>query len=184
VPKNTKTLLIIAAVAVAAYLGYRWYENKKANASGTNSPTGALGTNLNSVAPELVGGSTGPSVGPALSSPVNITLNENVAPPPVDQGGPMVPANNQTGTGSLTGASSPTTSASGTSSQPTTSPAGGSESDTGTATSTSGTTTTAQTTPEQPQFTAAQVKKAYAKGRAPNEVGKLYINGKWVDVPK
>jgi hypothetical protein len=121
-PKNTRTLLIIAAVAVAAYLGYRLYEKRKANA-GTNSPTGALGTNLNSVAPELVGGSTGPSVGPALSSPVTINLTENVAPTPVDQGGPMIPANNQTQTGSLTGGSSPSTGAAGSSSQPDTSPA-------------------------------------------------------------
>jgi hypothetical protein len=114
-PKNTRSLLLLGALAVAAYLAYRWYESKKAAAAG-GSPTGALGTNLNSVAPELIGGSSGPSVGPALSAPVNITLSETVTPDqvtssstgignpgsPLTPGGaltpgtPMTSANNQT----------------------------------------------------------------------------------------
>jgi hypothetical protein len=78
--KKTKTLLIVAVVAVAGYLAFRWYQNRKAQqGAAEQSPTGAFGTNLNSVAPELIGGSTGPSVGPVLSSPVSITLNETSA---------------------------------------------------------------------------------------------------------
>jgi hypothetical protein len=93
--KQTKTLLIVGAVAIAAWLAWRWYKNRQANTS--PSPTGATGTNLNSVAPELIGGSSGPSVGPAVSTPINITLNEASAPPPeVEHGEPMIPANNQT----------------------------------------------------------------------------------------
>lgn len=75
--KNTKIFLIVAALAVAGYLGYRMWKNRQGN--GTNSPTGALGTNLNSVAPELVGGSSGPSIGPAVSMPVNVTLQAPAA---------------------------------------------------------------------------------------------------------
>jgi hypothetical protein len=81
VNKNVKLILIIGAVAVAGYFAWRWWQGRQSGTPGT-SPTGSFGTNLNSVAPELVGGSTGPSVGPALSTPVNITLNEQVAPPP------------------------------------------------------------------------------------------------------
>lgn len=91
--KNMKILLIAGAVAIAAFLAYRWYKNQQANAGGPGSPTGGLGSNLNSVAPELVGGSTGPAVGPALSAPVNITLNEQIAPPPEDQGPEMLGSN-------------------------------------------------------------------------------------------
>jgi len=58
--KNPRTWIIIGAVAIAAYLLYRWWQNKQ---SATNSPTGSLGTNLNSVAPELIGGSSGPESG-------------------------------------------------------------------------------------------------------------------------
>jgi|SRR5579859_2072327 len=54
-----KKLLIIGAVAVAAYLAYRWYQNRQQN----NTGSGQLGTNLNSVAPALIGGSSGPSSG-------------------------------------------------------------------------------------------------------------------------
>lgn len=78
--KRTKIILIAVGVAVAAYLAYRWYRNRQAGSN--QSPTGGLGTNLNSVAPELVGGSAGPAVGPALSAPININLTEQVAPPP------------------------------------------------------------------------------------------------------
>lgn len=80
--KRVKVALIVAVVAVAGYLVYRHFRNSD---NGSASPTGSLGSNLNSVAPELVGGSTGPSVGPAVTMPLQITLNETVARP--DEGG-------------------------------------------------------------------------------------------------
>lgn len=87
--KNHKILLGVAAAAIAAYFLYRWWQNRQAGQ--VNSPTGALGTNLNSVAPELVGGSSGPSVGPAVSLPVNITLTSQAAPDPDRKGVSMNP---------------------------------------------------------------------------------------------
>lgn len=60
--KRTRVILILIAVAVAAYLVYRWYMNRQAANTGTADTTG-MGSNLNSVAPELVGGSTGPTSG-------------------------------------------------------------------------------------------------------------------------
>jgi|SRR5215831_1917922 len=56
--KRQKTIAIIVGVAVAAYLVYRWYKYKQ---QGSGVPQ--LGTNLNSVAPELIGGSHGPQSG-------------------------------------------------------------------------------------------------------------------------
>lgn len=73
--KRTRTILIVIGVAVAAYLAYRWYTNRQSSA--TNSPTGSLGTNLNSIAPELVAGSTGPTSGLVYNqapTTVNLTL--------------------------------------------------------------------------------------------------------------
>jgi hypothetical protein len=90
--KRVKLLLIVGAVAVAAYLAYRWYQNRQSGNASPESPTGGLGSNLNSVAPELVGGSAGPAVGPALSAPININLTEQVAPPPDTGGEAMVGA--------------------------------------------------------------------------------------------
>lgn len=75
--KNLRITLILAALAVAGYLGYRWWQNRQASAS----PTGSFGSNLNSVAPELVGGSAGPSAGPAVDLPINITLTSQPAAP-------------------------------------------------------------------------------------------------------
>ena len=69
-------LLIVAALAVGAYLLIKYYENQQSNIYGSTQGTSALGSNLNSIAPELTGGSTGPSVGPALSAPVSISINE------------------------------------------------------------------------------------------------------------
>lgn len=73
--KEHKVIIGVAVLAVAAYFAWRWWQNRQA-ANDANSPTGSFGTNLNSVAPELVGGSSGPSVGPAVALPVNITLVE------------------------------------------------------------------------------------------------------------
>jgi len=70
--KNVKTALIVGGLLVAAYLVYRWYESKQSGTTG-----GSLGANLNSVAPEMLGGSTGPSSGltyNAAPTTVNLTL--------------------------------------------------------------------------------------------------------------
>lgn len=69
--KNTKTILIVVGLAVAAYLAYRWYSNR------TSSGNGSLGANLNSAAPELVGGSSGPDSGLnyyAGTTPITVDL--------------------------------------------------------------------------------------------------------------
>jgi len=78
-------------------LAWRLYQNYKANQiDGGGAPQ--LGTNLNSIAPELVGGSSGPAVSPAVNTPVSITITDNrsiqaqepEAPnTPVIPGGPM-----------------------------------------------------------------------------------------------
>lgn len=73
--KRMRTILIIGGLLVVAYFVYRWYMNQQA--SSTNSPTGALGTNLNSIAPEMVAGSTGPTSGLVYNqapTTVNLTL--------------------------------------------------------------------------------------------------------------
>lgn len=91
-------LLIVALAAAGIYLAIRWYENRKAAENGTAQGGAGLGTNLNSVAPELIGGSTGPSIGPALSTP--ITINVTSSMPDTSQGanpvGAMVSRNNVT----------------------------------------------------------------------------------------
>lgn len=90
--KNTKTLIIIGVLVVAGYLAWRAYQNYKANQPGG----GQLGTNLNSIAPELVGGSQGPVAQPAFNVPVNISVSSSSpAPPPEtpDAGDTMIPAN-------------------------------------------------------------------------------------------
>jgi hypothetical protein len=57
--KKQKTTLALVALAVGAYLVYRWYMNRQANSQGT----GQLGSNLNSIAPALIAGSAGPTSG-------------------------------------------------------------------------------------------------------------------------
>lgn len=59
--KRTKVILIVAALVVTAYLAYRYYTNKQQ--AQQNNNTSGLGSNLNSVAPEMVGGSSGPDSG-------------------------------------------------------------------------------------------------------------------------
>lgn len=89
-----KTALIIAGLAVAAYLGYRWWENRSGGSSG-------LGANLNSAAPELIAGSSGPDSGldyNAGSTTLNITENVPNTTVPGKKGigdpsGPPIPAN-------------------------------------------------------------------------------------------
>jgi PASTA domain len=60
--KNLQTTLIALAVVVSAYIAYKWYRNKQANNTSTTT-AGSSGTNLNSIAPELIGGSAGPNSG-------------------------------------------------------------------------------------------------------------------------
>lgn len=74
--KNVKVAIGIAALAVAAYLAYRWYQNRQAQQGTGQSAISQLGSNLNSMAPELVGGSSGPTSGPQVTMPVTISLTE------------------------------------------------------------------------------------------------------------
>lgn len=99
--KNTRTVILVGVLAVGAYLLYRWYINRQAATGTGQGAVSQLGSNLNSLAPELVGGSSGPSSGPQVTMPVTITLTE---PPPsghsesdlddINPGGPMVPGPN------------------------------------------------------------------------------------------
>lgn len=73
--KTVLTVAIVGALAVGGYFLWQWWKGYQAQGGGNLG----LGTNLNSVAPELVGGSAGPTVQPAVSLPVNITLSEQVA---------------------------------------------------------------------------------------------------------
>ena len=70
--KQTRIWLFVGAAAIAVYFLYRYIQNR----GGTESGSGALGTNLNSVAPELIGGSSGPSQGPAVDVPVTINVTD------------------------------------------------------------------------------------------------------------
>jgi hypothetical protein len=79
VGKTTKTFLIIAGVVIAGWAVYKLYQNWKANGGTFGGTFGQLGTNLNSIAPELVGGSQGPQAGPGVNMPVNITLTEQTS---------------------------------------------------------------------------------------------------------
>lgn len=105
--KNLKVLLALGVIAGLAYVLYRWYE-ARVSASGTGQAsgggilggTGSLGTNLNSVAPELIGGSEagGTKVAPAVDVPVNITMSSS-STIPAQTGLPdssMQPLNNTT----------------------------------------------------------------------------------------
>lgn len=73
--KALRTTLILAAVAVAAYFAYQWWQNRGASAAAGGGVT--LGTNLNSVMPDLSAGATGPESGiqtPGTSETVNINV--------------------------------------------------------------------------------------------------------------
>jgi len=76
--KNLFIVIGITAVIVIGYVGWRWWQARQSG----NSPTASFGTNLNSVAPEMVGGSSGPAVAPAVNTPINITVTESTAAPP------------------------------------------------------------------------------------------------------
>jgi hypothetical protein len=88
--KTGKALLLAGVAAVAVFLAWRWWQNRQAATAGG----GQLGTNLNSIAPELVGGSSGPVAQPAFDVPVNITVSSSSPPPDSpDDGDKMIPAN-------------------------------------------------------------------------------------------
>ena len=105
--KQTRIVLIVGVAAVAVYLLYR-YISKRGN-EGTGS--GPLGTNLNSVAPELIGGSSGPSQGPAVDVPVTInvtdTSSESTSKPSTNAPIRYRPANNQTDAAAIGGMNTP-----------------------------------------------------------------------------
>lgn len=93
--KTVKTLIILAVLAGGGYLAWRWYANYRAGQAGGGVPQ--LGTNLNSVAPELVGGSSGPAVAPAANIPVSITITDSRSTQmPETPNTPMLPVNQPT----------------------------------------------------------------------------------------
>jgi hypothetical protein len=183
VNKTTKTLLWVAVAAVAAYLAYRWYQNKKSTA-GQQGTSASLGSNLNSEAPELIGGSqaAGTQVQPVLSVPVDVSISESSSLPPETSANPVVPSNSTTPNAvtsqtTSAGAVGPSTVAA--TSTPDTS--------TSSPTGTSASPTIAQSKANLPVLqnpTAAQVKKAYGSNRSASEQGELYVNGQWYQVPK
>lgn len=89
-----RMILLVAAAAVAGYFLIRWYEGRQSAQYGNTQGGAGLGSNLNSVAPELIGGSTGPSIGPALSTPVTINVTSSAPPESANPVGSMVSANN------------------------------------------------------------------------------------------
>lgn len=88
--KSSHTWIIAGVAAVAVFLAWRWWQQYQAAQPGG----GQLGTNLNSIAPELVGGSQGPTAQPAFNVPVNITVSSSSPPPEApDRGDQMISAN-------------------------------------------------------------------------------------------
>lgn len=84
---SKKTWIIIGVVALlagAAFLFLRSRSGQTTDDEGNEVAPGGS-ADLNSVAPELVGGSSGPVVGPAVSLPVNITLTEQASQAPKPQ---------------------------------------------------------------------------------------------------
>jgi|HubBroStandDraft_1064217.scaffolds.fasta_scaffold15150_10 hypothetical protein len=84
VSKPVKIGLIVVVVAVAGYLAWRWYANRQSGDAGNGVAPGGS-TNLNSVAPELIGGSSGPDVSPAVAMPISITLTDQGSSAPKPQ---------------------------------------------------------------------------------------------------
>jgi hypothetical protein len=78
VNKTTKIVLVVAVLAVLGYFGWKVWSNYQASKGNPNAAS--EGTNLNSAAPQLVGGSTGPSVGAGPALPITINVTEQAAP--------------------------------------------------------------------------------------------------------
>jgi hypothetical protein len=99
ISKKQRTALILGATAVAAYFLYRWYVNKQSS-SGTSQQ---LGTNLNSIAPALIAGSSGPSSGLTYNAGTTEVFTTNPITQPASGGST---GGGQTGGGSGSGSGS------------------------------------------------------------------------------
>ena len=100
--KQLWTLLIVAAVVIGGWFLLKWWKGYQKQGGGN---LGQLGTNLNSIAPELVGGSSGPAVAPNVEVPVTITLSETTSKtekPDTDMI-PLPPTSNPIGLSNPTG---------------------------------------------------------------------------------
>ena len=86
-----RKLLIGIAIAVIVIAGVLYLRSRRAASADSDAVAPGGSTDLNSVAPELIGGPSGPNITPAVSLPVNITLTEQAsqAPPPKVIGPPM-----------------------------------------------------------------------------------------------
>src|SRR5215469_13487691 len=90
---DKRAWLIIGAVALIGIGIYLYLRNRgEENAEDTGAVAPGGSTNLNSVAPELVGGPSGPDVTPQVSLPVNITLTTTETAPPPQLTGPEMEA--------------------------------------------------------------------------------------------
>lgn len=74
--KTQKIAVGVVALAIAGYFAWRWWMKRKQSQQQANGNQPYLGTNLNSEAASLV---AGPSVGPAVSLPMTITLIEQAS---------------------------------------------------------------------------------------------------------
>lgn len=96
--KNMKIALIVGAVIVAGIVGYIWYRNRQANEG--ESPTTGGGTNLNSPAPNMQAASVGaPTVGPAVTTPINITISHAANELPEGEANPFTKMKGDEGEG-------------------------------------------------------------------------------------
>jgi|SRR5215831_3100571 len=77
---NTKKLVILGALAVSAYFAYRWWVNRQNGTDTGGLPQ--LGTNLNSVAPDLLAGPGGGVQYTAPSTTVAVSGSSETVNPP------------------------------------------------------------------------------------------------------
>ena len=99
--KPMQTTLIVAGIAVAAYLIWKWYQsNQSSSDSGTS--TSGEGTNLNSTLPEITAGGSGDSGLDYMAGSTNITVEQPVAGAVTTSSGGANPVSGSGG-GKLTG---------------------------------------------------------------------------------
>jgi len=93
VSKRTRVILIVGVLAVVAYFAWQWYQNRQAS-----TPAASDGTNLNSAAPVLEGGSSsGDNSAPSYSTgqeTINVQLPD---------GSPSLTGSSSSGTTAVTG---------------------------------------------------------------------------------